>query len=230
MKQFTLYHNPRCSKSRKALEILQNHGIHPVIIEYLKTPLSLEQITQLRAHFDLKDFIRHNEPIFKELQLTLENETQVLKAISKNPILMQRPILTCDAKAIIARPPEKVLELITRPYVIQSILNSPHFKWGGVCDGWWLQQHGKFTVILERMPPNASEKQHFHAHTDRFFYCLSGELCIQLKNKEYLLKAHEGISVPAGITHLAQNNASTDVQFLVISSPDSHSDRIDLEP
>lgn len=52
MNQFILYHNPRCSKSRQALEILQNHGIHPVIIEYLKTPLSLEQITQLRSHFD----------------------------------------------------------------------------------------------------------------------------------------------------------------------------------
>ncbi len=112
MDLFTIYHNPRCSKSRKALEILQNHHIHPVIIEYLKAPLNLEQITQLRSHFDLKDFVRYDEPVFKALHLTLENETNVLDAILKEPILMQRPIVVCGDRVIIARPPEKVLELL----------------------------------------------------------------------------------------------------------------------
>jgi arsenate reductase len=112
MELFTIYHNPRCSKSRKALEILQNHHIHPVIMEYLKTPLNLEQITQLRSHFDLKDFVRFDEPVFKKLNLTLENEASVLDAILKEPILMQRPIVVCGDRAIIARPPEKVLELL----------------------------------------------------------------------------------------------------------------------
>lgn len=115
------------------------------------------------------------------------------------------------------------------PLTVQSIVNSPHFKWGDVCDGWWLQQHGNFTVISEQMPPNASEKSHFHKHTDQFFYCLSGELWIQIQNKEYILKAHEGISVPAGVPHQVKNNTFAEVQFLVISSPDSHNDRIDLE-
>ena len=112
MSHFTIYHNPRCSKSRKALEILQNNGIHPVIIEYLKTPLNLEEIQKLRSHFDLKDFVRHDEPIFKELKLTLDNETQVLEAMLKEPILMQRPIVADGEKATIARPPEKVIDLI----------------------------------------------------------------------------------------------------------------------
>ncbi len=113
MNVFTIYHNAKCSKSRKALEILQSHHINTVIIEYLKSPLSLEQITQLRAHFDLKDFVRHNEPVFKELNLVLEDEANVLNAILKEPILLQRPIVTYGGKAIIARPPEKVLALIT---------------------------------------------------------------------------------------------------------------------
>ncbi len=113
MNRFTLYHNPRCSKSRKALEILQSHDINPVIVEYLKTPMSLEQITQLRSYFDLKDFVRYNEPIFTELKLVLADETNVLTAMLKEPILMQRPIVTYGDKAIIARPPEKVLELMT---------------------------------------------------------------------------------------------------------------------
>lgn len=113
MNQVTLYHNPRCSKSRQALEILHSHGVSPVIIEYLKTPLNLEQITQLRSHFDLKDFVRDDEPIFKKLNLTLADERKVLHAMAKEPILMQRPIVTYGDKAIIARPPEKVRSLLS---------------------------------------------------------------------------------------------------------------------
>jgi arsenate reductase len=112
MNHFTIYHNPRCSKSRQALEILQSHSIHPTIIEYLKTPLNLDEIMKLRSHFDLKDFIRQDEAIFKELELNLNNETDILHALLKEPILMQRPIITYGEKAIIARPPEKVLALI----------------------------------------------------------------------------------------------------------------------
>ena len=94
------------------MEILQNNHIQPVIIEYLKTPLNLEQITQLRSHFDLKDFVRYDEPVFKALNLTLKNEATLLNAILKEPILMQRPIVTYGDKAVIARAPEKVLELL----------------------------------------------------------------------------------------------------------------------
>lgn len=113
MNQFTLYHNPRCSKSRQTLEILQSHGVSPIIIEYLKSPLNLEQINQLRAHFDLKDFVRNSEPVFKKLNLTLADESKVLQAMVEEPILMQRPIVTCGNKALIARPPEKVLALLS---------------------------------------------------------------------------------------------------------------------
>jgi len=112
MKKFTIYHNPSCSKSRQVLEILQKHRINPTIIEYLNVPLNLEQLIALRSHFDLIDFIRTNEPIFKKLNLTLADENKVLEAMLKEPILMQRPIVTYNGKAIIARPSEKVLELI----------------------------------------------------------------------------------------------------------------------
>lgn len=113
MNHFTIYHNPRCSKSRQALQILQSNSINPIIIEYLKTPLNLEQIMKLRSHFDLKDFIRQDESIFTELKLNLNNETDVLNALLQEPILMQRPIITYGEKAIIGRPPEKVLALIS---------------------------------------------------------------------------------------------------------------------
>ncbi|MDP3562573.1 MAG: arsenate reductase family protein [Legionellaceae bacterium] len=113
MNPFILYHNPRCSKSRQTLEILQSHGVTPIIIEYLKSPLNLEQINQLRSHFDLKDFVRNSEPVFKKLYLTLADESKVLQAMVEEPILMQRPIVTSGNKAIIARPPEKVLALLS---------------------------------------------------------------------------------------------------------------------
>lgn len=112
MTLITLYHNPQCSKSRQALELLRQQGIEPVLVEYLKTPLTLEQLQVLRMHFSLEDFVRIDEPLFKELGLSLENEPQVLQAVVKNPILMQRPIVTCNEQTIIARPAEKVLELL----------------------------------------------------------------------------------------------------------------------
>ncbi|MCL9683539.1 arsenate reductase (glutaredoxin) [Legionella maioricensis] len=112
MQKITIYHNPQCSKSRKTLEILQNKGLDPVIIEYLKTPLNMEQLNALRSHFALEDFVRTNEPIFQELGLSLDNEAQVLQAMLKEPRLMQRPIVTLKDKAIIGRPPENVLALI----------------------------------------------------------------------------------------------------------------------
>lgn len=112
MKEITIYHNPRCSKSRAALEILQKNHLNPIIIEYLKTPLNIDQLRELSSHFSLNEFVRTNETIFKTLQLSLEDEAKVMQAIVNEPILMQRPIVTYNGKAIIARPPEKVLELI----------------------------------------------------------------------------------------------------------------------
>ena len=82
------------------------------VIEYLKTPLSLVQLKALRAYFSLKDFVRTDEAIFKTLGLSLDNEEQIMQAMVQEPILMQRPIVTCDGKAVIGRPPEKVLELL----------------------------------------------------------------------------------------------------------------------
>lgn len=111
----------------------------------------------------------------------------------------------------------------------QSIQTAPHFIWGNACDGWWLHQDEKFTVISERMPPNTAELRHYHQHTDQFFYCLQGELWIQLHQEEYTLQANQGLSILAGVPHQVKNKSANHVQFLVFSSPDSHNDRVDLE-
>lgn len=109
MKQFTLYHNPICSKSRHALQILQSLPINLVVIDYMQTPLNLEKIKQLGCYFDVKEFVRHNEPIFKALKLSLDDKKNVLEALVEEPILMQRPIVVYKNTAIIARPPEKII-------------------------------------------------------------------------------------------------------------------------
>lgn len=104
-----------------------------------------------------------------------------------------------------------------------------HFKWGDQCDGWWLKNTGKFTVISESMPPHTSEKKHYHKHTEQFFYCLSGELSINLNHQVHMLPEHHGLTIPAGMVHTVKNTSENPVQFLVISAPNSHEDRIDLE-
>jgi arsenate reductase (glutaredoxin) len=86
-------------------------GFNPQVVEYLKNPLSVEQLTELSSHFPLEEFVRCEEARFKELGLSLNDKSRVLQAIHQEPILMQRPIVTFKNKAIIGRPPEKVMQL-----------------------------------------------------------------------------------------------------------------------
>ncbi|STX51904.1 arsenate reductase [Legionella busanensis] len=111
MQEITIYYNPLCSKSRKALEILEDKGFKPTVVEYLKTPLTFNQLKSLRSYFKLEDFVRTTDKSFKELGLSLNEEDKILQAMEEEPALMQRPIVTFKGKAVIGRPPEKVLEL-----------------------------------------------------------------------------------------------------------------------
>ena len=110
-----ILHNPKCSKSREALELLRKNNIDPLIIEYLKKPLSIQEIEKvlqlLNAH--PTDIIRKNESFFKDnlKHLTLERD-HLLQVLAENPILIERPICIRGKKAVLGRPPEKVLDLI----------------------------------------------------------------------------------------------------------------------
>lgn len=111
---------------------------------------------------------------------------------------------------------------------VVSFKNSKHYKWNKVCDAWWLKAKGKFTVIEENMPPKASENKHLHQNTEQFFYCLQGELCIEIDGQEYIISSGEGIEVKAGNAHRAFNKSNKNVRFLVVSCPNSHKDRVDV--
>ncbi len=111
---------------------------------------------------------------------------------------------------------------------IRSIKNATHFDWGDKCEGWWLKKDSNFSVISERMPPNTSEKKHYHEVAEQFFYCLSGNLLIEFEDQSYTLNAQDGLTIPAGQSHKVQNISLDGTTFLVISCP-SHEDRVELE-
>lgn len=112
----TIYHNPRCSKSRTTLELLQQRGLHPEIVRYLETPPDASEIRKLARKLGLqpKDFLRTGESAWKALGLDPDtvDEAELLQLMSKNPILIERPIVVCGERARIGRPPEAVLEIV----------------------------------------------------------------------------------------------------------------------
>ena len=105
-----IFHNPRCSKSRATLNIIIENNIKPIITLYLENPLSEEEIRIIIKKLDTtaNNIIRKNEDIYKKLNLKDADEETLIKKISENPILLERPIVVKGNKAIIGRPPENV--------------------------------------------------------------------------------------------------------------------------
>jgi arsenate reductase (glutaredoxin) len=112
---FTIYHNPRCSKSRATLALLQEHGIEPQVIEYLTDPPSKAELTSLAAKLGLTSaqLVRKGEEVYKSKYAgrTL-SDSQWLQALHEDPILIERPIVVRGARAVLGRPPENVIELL----------------------------------------------------------------------------------------------------------------------
>lgn len=104
-----IYHNPRCSKSRQTLALLEEHGIEPEVIEYLKTPLTAPELNT-----PLKDMVRTTEADFKATGLNIRTATddELIEAMAHTPKIMQRPIVTNGQRAVIGRPPENILDII----------------------------------------------------------------------------------------------------------------------
>jgi len=111
----TIWHNPRCSKSRQTLELLQKKGVTPTVREYLKQPPSKSEVeTLIDMIGDPVELIRDGEPEFKALKKKKADMSRadLAKAIAAHPILLQRPIVVAGKKAAIGRPPEAVLPLL----------------------------------------------------------------------------------------------------------------------
>lgn len=109
-----IYHNPRCSKSRAALALLQERGLNPEIIEYLKTPLNAEQVQELIAQSNLsvREAMRTTEDIYSTLGLAEASDDELLQSIAAHPILLNRPLVQTDKGVRLARPLEAIEDIL----------------------------------------------------------------------------------------------------------------------
>ena len=112
----TIYHNPKCSKSRQTLKLLQEQGINPVTIEYLKNPPTVEKLKEILSLLGVspRDLMRKKENEYKELGLASSklSDKDLIRYMVKNPILIERPIVLANGKAALGRPPEQVLNIL----------------------------------------------------------------------------------------------------------------------
>jgi arsenate reductase len=110
-----IYHNPRCSKSRQTLALLEDKGITPTIVDYVNTPPTVETLRQVLKQLELtpRELLRKGEVVYKELGLkdTTLSDEDLIKAMAEHPKLIERPIVIHNGQAKLGRPPEAVLTL-----------------------------------------------------------------------------------------------------------------------
>ncbi|WP_417662985.1 arsenate reductase (glutaredoxin) [Pseudomonas sp.] len=116
MTDLILYHNPRCSKSRAALQLLEDRGLTPEIVRYLDTPPTAEQLSAVLGKLGIaaRALLRTGEDDYKTLNLAAPelSEAQLIAAMVAHPKLIERPILIAGDRAVVGRPPENVLEIL----------------------------------------------------------------------------------------------------------------------
>ncbi|MGR3914857.1 MAG: arsenate reductase (glutaredoxin) [Gammaproteobacteria bacterium] len=112
----TIYHNPRCSKSREALALLRARGVLPQVVAYLETPPDARALREITAMLgcSMRDIMRRGEKIYREMAPHGPglSEDMLIDLVTLHPILLERPIVVHDGKAALGRPPEKVLEIL----------------------------------------------------------------------------------------------------------------------
>ncbi|MGD2055820.1 MAG: arsenate reductase (glutaredoxin) [Gammaproteobacteria bacterium] len=115
-REITIYHNPRCSKSRAALELLRQRGLEPRIVEYLKEPPSVSVLASLLDLLEMepRDLMRKKEEVYRQEALGAADLTRqdLIQALHDHPRLIERPIVVANGKAALGRPPEKVLDIL----------------------------------------------------------------------------------------------------------------------
>ena len=118
----TLYHNPRCSKSRQTLDLLKSKGLTPTIIDYLKNPPTAQELDEIlkKLKMEPQEIVRTKEEVYEELGLKNKSLTrsEMIDVLIQNPVLIERPIVVKDNKAALGRPPERVLGFLEILYFL----------------------------------------------------------------------------------------------------------------
>ena len=112
---------------------------------------------------------------------------------------------------------------------ITNTNNTEHYAWGDNCDGRHLLKNDKLSVIQEKVPPGCFEVKHYHNFSHQFFYVIKGTATIEIENEIFSLNAFEGIEVKPGQIHQLRNETIDDLEFIVVSSPKSHGDKVVVE-
>lgn len=115
MSSVTIWHNPRCSKSRQGLALLEESGMDATVVKYLTTPPSTDEIKAVLKKLGIpaRELMRTKEAIYKELGLKMvDDEEKLIEAMAEHPKLIERPVFIMEERAIIGRPPEKVIEFL----------------------------------------------------------------------------------------------------------------------
>lgn len=116
MSEFVILHNPRCSKSRETLQLLQANDVQPQVIEYLKQPPSTDELRDILRKLGRRpgELIRNKEAVYKELELAQRelSDDELIEIMTQNPKLIERPVVIRGEQARVGRPPEQVLELL----------------------------------------------------------------------------------------------------------------------
>lgn len=105
-----------------------------------------------------------------------------------------------------------------------------HYNWQTFCDGWHLLKRDDLSVITERMPSHTAEETHLHERARQFFYILSGTATMRFADRDVTLQPGEGIEIPPLTAHQMRNDSGGDTEFLVVSAPKAHGDRIAAAP
>ena len=109
-----IYHNPKCSTSRKTLDLLRDNGIEPTVVQYLKTPPSRDELMRMirDAGIDVRTAVRKREPLYAELGLADASDDELLDAMAEHPILIERPFVVTPKGTRLARPVDTVREIL----------------------------------------------------------------------------------------------------------------------
>ncbi|MBT8062610.1 MAG: cupin domain-containing protein [Gammaproteobacteria bacterium] len=108
--------------------------------------------------------------------------------------------------------------------------NAEHYRWGGNCDAWHLLKTRRMSVVEERVPRGGAEKAHYHRYSTQLFYLLAGSVRFSLGAEILNLQPGDAVHVSPGVIHMLENTGDTDAVLLVMSNPESHSDRYDVHP
>jgi len=114
-------------------------------------------------------------------------------------------------------------------FEIVDTVNAEHYEWGDKCDGWHFVKTDSLSVIRETMPHRTKEALHYHDKAQQFFYILSGIATFEINGLVYNVGQNKGICIKPRIKHRISNNSKTDLEFIVVSEPKSHGDRVNID-